>query len=182
MKLLKLKSEKEMRFKIGDRVWIIKEKHPVEANIMSISFQLIKNGKGEEPFLICIGYHLNQYNSDRYPLSAEFYPYEVYPTQKLPNELAQWHPETLLTTTEWKQAVGDRDDEASLEECELSPCCATISHIRDLLLKCENDSGLIERDVRRLRELLDSHRHPRSTSGRKSKNLNRIFRQLGILN
>ena len=63
----------------------------------------------------------------------------------------------------WRIAVGDRDvqDENSpysLENCNLSPCCADISEARDILLLCKKEGGLIVHDRDEMaRYLFESH-------------------------
>lgn len=96
--------------------------------------------------------------------------------KKKTDELNEWHPVKGLTDEDWKKAIGNRDDFESLENCELSCCCAVISEIRDILLECQKNSGLIERDVRTLCQYLGEHDIPL-----KRKNLDKIFEQLGIL-
>ena len=52
-----------------------------------------------------------------------------------------------MTRKQWLQAVGDRDSEDSLEDCELQPCCSKISDIRDIFLKCKKYGGLTKLEV-----------------------------------
>lgn len=104
----------------------------------------------------------------------------MYATEAQAMELAQWHPVSNLSEAEWEQAIGNREDDDSLEECDLSCCCATISAIRDLLLKCQENYGLIEREVRTLRQLLGEHEYP-MPNGERPVNLDKIIGQLGLL-
>lgn len=173
MKLPEIEPWCKPKFNVGDRVWIIKEKKAVENFVTAILFELVSASPGREPVLICTRYRLGMRNFE-----AKDYQFgldEVY-TEEEVKELVKWHPVKGLAKEEWKKAIGGRDDAESLENCELSRCCAVISDTRDLLLKCQEEGGLIERDVRTLCQYLGEHELPL-----KRKNLDKIFEQLGIL-
>ena len=176
MKLPEL--EREPQFQVRDRVWVIAGKNLQEDRVSSILLELCDVGGDKQPVLICTGYRLGTANLDSSDFS--FRPNEVYATEELAREFAQWHPVIDLSEADWKQAIGDREDDENLEECELSRCCAAISAIRDLLLKCQEDGGLAERDVRNLRQLLGEHEYPMH-NGQRPANLDKIIGQLGLL-
>lgn len=176
MKLPEL--EREPQFQVRDKVWIIAGRNPQEDRVSAILLELCDAGGDKQPVLICTGYRLGTANLDSSDFSFRLN--EVYATEELAGELAQWHPVSDLSEADWKQAIGDREDDASLEECELSRCCAVISAIRDLLLKCQEDGGLVERDVRTLRQLFGEHEYP-LPNGQRPANLDKIVGQLRLL-
>lgn len=177
MKLLEVDPGQEPQFNIGDRVWTIVYKAIREDSVSSILFQLCE-GSDSHPVLVCTGFRLTRLNLES---SDHIFPLnEVYATEAIAKELAQWHPVADLLEAEWKQALGDRDYDESLDECELSRCCGKISDIRDLLVKCQENSGLIERDVRTLRQLLNNHEYP-MPNGERPVNLDKVITQLGLI-
>jgi hypothetical protein len=89
-----------------------------------------------------------------------FFPYEIYSTEDEAKKLSSWFEVKGIRKRDWKTAIGDRKDDESLEEAELSRCCANISEARDLLLLCQKNSGLIQRDVNQLHYLLKGHEAP----------------------
>lgn len=178
MKLPVMKPNDAPQHNIGDSVWVISRRQPTMCNVLSIKLELCSSGKANDPVLLCMGYRLNTLNVDSKDWS--FRPHEVYASKELAEKLAQWHPVSDLSEEEWKMAIGVRDDDESLEECELSRCCATISSARNILLKCQKDGGLIERDVQSLCALLSGHGYPKP-GGQRPANLDKIVGQLGIL-
>lgn len=75
------------------------------------------------------------------------------------NEGSQWRPvQGSISEEEWFAAIGNRDeDEESIETCELSICCATISAIRDILIKAKKNGGLLYSDFVRLESYISYH-------------------------
>lgn len=61
-----------------------------------------------------------------------------------------------ISPEQWIDAIGDRDTD--IEDCDLPQCCAIISEMRSILIKCKEFKGLIQRDVDRLQFLAESHR------------------------
>ena len=166
-----------LKFQVRDKVWVIAGKDVQEDHVSAILFELCDDGNKQSTF-ICTGYRLGFANLDSIDLL--FSPNEIYESEELAKELAQWHPVSDFSEADWKQAIGDRRDDQSLDESELSRCCALISNIRDLLLKCQEDGGLIERDVRILRKLLKEHEYP-LPNGHRPANLDKVLGQLGLL-
>ena len=105
---------------------------------------------------------------------------QVYGELEVVKKLTQWHP-VSLEKDRWKLAIGNPGDGISFEKCELSSCCPTIVAIRSILFKCQEDSGLIERDTGELHQLLNSHEYPCSPDGERPRNLDEIIKQLGLL-
>lgn len=68
-------------------------------------------------------------------------------TKKEAIRLTKFYP-VKMNEKEWVKITGVRDDRTNIDEdCELTVCCAAISHIRDLLLKCKEKGGLIQYDI-----------------------------------
>ena len=80
----------------------------------------------------------------------------------------------------WDEAVGDRENEETIEECELSPCCSVISDIRDILLKCKEYAGLTKLEINNvswIEDVLVEHKKDKENSPL----LYRILGQLGVV-
>ncbi len=75
---------------------------------------------------------------------------------------------------DWLKAIGRRpsveemikaakektfDSEESLEESELASCCAGISHVRTILIKCQENKSLIGWEVEALQEAVNNSSH-----------------------
>lgn len=75
---------------------------------------------------------------------------------------------------DWFKAIGERptfeeikkgaeektfDSEESIEECELASCCAGISNVRTILIKCQKNKGLIGWEVESLQEAVNNSGH-----------------------
>jgi hypothetical protein len=104
-----------------------------------------------------------------------FYPGDVFALEKEALEATKFYP-VKATGRQWMKAIGlkkgakrsDYDD-----DCELQPCCANVSSIRDMLALCMEDGGLIARDVNRLGEMLTWHEGG-------GKEIEKILGQLGL--
>jgi len=94
-------------------------------------------------------------------------------TENKAKELVKFR-EVKLTNKEWFNAIGDRNILDSIEECELQSCCAVISNIRDILIKCKEKNGLIVYEIEELKQNIDEHEEI------EGKVLEEIFKQLGI--
>jgi hypothetical protein len=95
-------------------------------------------------------------------------------TEEEAKRLTQFH-KVELTDEQWYQAIGDRDEDESLEDCELSDCCSTISEIRTLLITCKENKGLIVWETEILQSLLSDH-----SSYEQTQILDKIFKQLDV--
>jgi hypothetical protein len=175
---LSVHAEYEPAFGLGDHVWVIAGKAPQDVRVLAVLFQLGRMNSEGRDVLLCTGYLLDTMNLDG--PDDSFPPHEVYASELAAQELAAWHPVDDISELEWKQAIGDREDDDSLDECELSRCCTTISRTRDILAKCQENSGLIERDLRILKELFKNHEYP-SPNGLRPQNLDKIIGELGFL-
>ena len=80
-----------------------------------------------------------------------------------------------VSANEWEQALGNREKETHHEDCELQSCCANISSIRDWLLQCKEDGGMVQDDIQQLDEALKAHDKPTETPVLES-----ILKQLGL--
>jgi hypothetical protein len=125
-----------------------------------------------------VAYRLNRDNFTTefiasWPLS------EVYSTRDAAQKAAVWHSVVGISDEEWPQALGDREDDASLDTCDLYRCCANIAHVREVLYTCRKDSGLKERDLAALKVNYLGCRGPLTQEELKTP-LGRILIQLGI--
>ena len=85
-----------------------------------------------------------------------------------------------MSSKEWDEAVGDRENEETIEECELLPCCSQISEIRDILLKCKKYGGLTKLEIDNItwiEGVLTEHNKDKENSPL----LYRILEQLGVI-
>jgi hypothetical protein len=180
----------EPKFNLGDVVWVIQGNNVnrcvLGSKVYSIKLELFIAKQGEPPVLVCTGYQLGVMNFDVLDAISSSYPHDkVYSTKEEAETLAKWHPVENISLEEWERAIGNRENDDSLDTCELSRCCAIISDIRDILLDCKENQGLIERDLLKLSDLLKSHDFPLYENllpdGQGSKNLAKILGQLGIL-
>ena len=179
MKLPELDSKNEPNFKVGDCVWTIQGKRVNAAKIVSIIFELCGAGADKPPVLIYTNYRLDTYNFDNDKFDTLFPPYRVYATKAEVEKLAKWHAVNNISEKEWKKALGNRDDESSLDTCEFQRCCANIADIRSLLYKCQKNGGLIERDVQNIRDGLKGHGHQMSKR-KETPIFNKIAEKLGL--
>lgn len=93
---------------------------------------------------------------------------------------------------DWFKAIGKRptfeeikkaakeetfDSEDSLEESELGSCCAGIADIRTILIKCQQNNGLIVWEVEALQKAVDNSSHDKPAD---SPIFTNILKQLNI--
>lgn len=153
MKSYEVHPEFTPKFKIGEKVWCINVGRRVESTeVLSIRFELF-NEQGKE-LLVCRGYNLRMLNlnTEDEHRNLDCWPAkEVYATEHEAKVLAKLHAVEDVSEEDWTKAIGNPDDEESFEKSELTPCCAEISNLRDLLMKCRKNKGLIERDMITLR-------------------------------
>ena len=176
MDVLPVHPQGKPQFSLGQKIWYINCRKEVdEDQIRAIDFKLVRHeGKDQ---LFCVGYDLQTVNIDAPGLP--FMPYDLYETKELADQLAVWHPITNMTDEQWEAAIGDRE-KGTAEDSELGICCADISEIRDLLITCRQDGGLMERDVQIISSLINNHDHDVVTTSEKCPNLQKILTQLNV--
>ena len=176
MDVLPVHPQGKPQFSLGQKIWYINCRKEVdEDQIRAIDFKLVRHeGKDQ---LFCVGYDLQTVNIDAPGLP--FMPYDLYETKELADQLAVWHPITNMTDEQWEAAIGDREKETT-EESELSECCSRIARVRDLLITCRQDGGLLERDVRVISNLITGDDHNIVTTPEKFPNLQKICAQLNV--
>lgn len=142
-------------FEPGAVVWIIRQRKVIATSVTSVRFEAVKtNEPGENRFtLMATDYRLLEINPERddwyFPL------YEVYATKRVAVEQARWISSKAIPNKVWEAAIGSREayeaytggEREISKECELQPCCADISALRDLLHRAWRHKGLIHRDV-----------------------------------
>jgi hypothetical protein len=82
---------------------------------------------------------------------------------------------------DWFAAIGLKEGMDRLEydeECELPPCCANISDIRNALEEVRSNKGLIERHRCELQDLLNQH--PERPTRKQAPKLYRILDTIGV--
>lgn len=154
MKLPDLDHENVPKFNVGDRVWVILYRRLQEAEVLSSSFELCNSSDGKRQILLHMGYRLNVYNSDRLGLDKSFYPYEVYASQETVLDLTRWHSTEGISRNEWYKVLRDDEKDESFERSEVYRCGDVSARLRSLLFSCEKNDGLIERDLRILKQEL----------------------------
>jgi hypothetical protein len=177
-------SHASQRLTVGDKAWVIDHKEVRQYWVRSIQFELLHLGN-REPELICTGFTFWEQKGGLMPHNSEtmseyFRPFEVYTNRPTAVRHARWHAVEGVSDEQWACAIGTREDDKSLDTCEMQRCCANVSQLRDYLLKCQRDGGLIHRDWRDLRHLLPQHEHP-LPDGKRPKNLDKILSKLGLL-
>lgn len=147
---------KAPRFSPGDEVWIAS--NPVYwTSIRTIPVSLVN--VDDENYLAWFGY----YETDKVTTSMlpSVNPFEindmyVFSTAKEAVTASKWTP-IKFSDDEWLRLIGDRDIEDSIEEAELSPCCAEISDIRDMLFNVKRRKGVMEIDREMLINSIKNH-------------------------
>lgn len=173
MKLPELDVKQKPQFNIDDEVWVILNKKAKKQQVISILFELTSGEK--QSVLVHKGYRLDAYNLNAGDFTLFFEPNEVYADKCEAEKLSAWHPVNGFSAAEWKQAIGGHNLE-SQRESDLSLCCAHIDAVRNILTRCQEDGGLIERDAQRLERLLEEHGYDANDS----KVLKGILTELGI--
>jgi hypothetical protein len=145
---------------IGTKVFIprpvVKDVH--EDEILGY-FCILGKDKEKGDILYATDYRLRIVNMDRGTFLDAWKADEFFLSYQEAKEMAVTYP-VVATQDEWFKAIGLKKDSDRLqydEECELAPCCGTISDIRDLL------STIMEREYctgmqkRTLVSLMNAH-------------------------
>lgn len=110
-------------------------------------------------YLIFKAYTLQSVNSSN--LIGEWYPEDVFTTEEETKRQTVF-TEMKFSEKEWLTAIGLNKLSEGMhgfvtDDCELEPCCNTISEIREILhTACKND-GLIHQEIERLKDCLTKH-------------------------
>ncbi len=127
---------------------------------------------------LCLGYRISLGNPDTYDMSWP--PAEVYEKEQDAVAAAEWFSVASISQQEWLVAIGERDGPTGIDDCELSRLNERIAEARSILIRCKENEGLLQRDVRRLVVLLSDGWYPRPM-GRRPPILDRIMEELGVL-
>lgn len=166
------------QFRLSETVWVIQGRNVIQTAILAINYAEVNdviNGI-EQPVLLTVSYDVGVYKLPS--LEVSHFANEIYRDQATAAQHAVWCPCADIPSDVWLAAIGDRENDDSLDSCELTRCCSEVSHVRDLLLKCCERQGLIQRDVDKLKHFLHSSAHSCTKDG---PNLDRIFARLGIV-
>jgi hypothetical protein len=156
---MNVKLFEDLPFDIGQKVFYIsartKTNNYRQSTVRSYNAEI---GKIEGQLVIfsrnvhLMALNIMQGGDGSYPVS------DVFATEEEVREATKFYPVTFITSDEWEQAIGTRrEDGVSIEDCELQPCCGTISDIRELLYQCYMRNGLIKLDRDRVASLITSH-------------------------
>lgn len=168
-------------FQIGQTVWLLEGRKVVSATIRTIKFELVGTPSYQQPMLHCVGYTLPFFNP--YASDGEIYPpADLYGDKATALQMAVWHPVTGISEKGWILAIGDNEDDGTIEDSELQPCCSNIAEVRRILGLCKEAGGLVERDVQKVIALLGIHDHIQALDKSEVSRapLQSIFSQLGI--
>lgn len=163
----------EPTHKINDTAWVIQHRRLLKVKILGINFTEVETETGH--VLMTTGYDTDVY-SDLRTGSRCFLPRQITTNEAEARRLCTWHPVVGLSKRQWMAAIGNPEDSDSLDTCEMPACCGNIGQIREHLMDCQVEGGLIQRDVERLADALANHERPSSFSN----NLDNILTQLGL--
>ncbi len=85
-----------------------------------------------------------------------------------------------ISEQDWDNAIGNRENEETIEECELSPCCFQISEVRDILLRCKKHGGLTKLEIGNI-SWIESALTENNNNKEKSPLLYNILEHLGVV-
>jgi len=175
-------------FPIGQTIYIPqKNRGALEVKVLGWHAVMLKRDGSEELYAIVQEYDIGEYvfvrRGDCLDTTNTVLRSECYDDRTKAQKASEFL-KVELNKKAWKLAIGDRNirDKSSpyhLENCNLHPCCAEISAIRDILLYCRENGGLIVHERDELVRLMQQHgfRHNKQSP---MNPLRMIFEQLGI--
>lgn len=177
-------------FSVGQKVWFVKNNGREYNSGIIASILFIYNGD-RSGGLRCERYYIEDFDKEetfeagglKIPVPfIEVFVDNVYELEEMVKILTEFHPVVGISEEEWLKAIGNYDDEGSIDKCDLPPCCASISQVRDILMDCKKEGGLVESRVRFLEYVLEnSHGDYLEREVRNTKSfIGNIYRQLGI--
>ena len=148
----------DLKYQPGDTVYAISPKGEIyDLRVRWVNARLIKD---EELFACLTSYECNSFNRFSEDIfDCTFYQDKLYATEQDAEKDAKFIP-VEFSEDDWYKAIGLKDGVNRIDydqECELSPCCAHISEIRNVLERVRENKGLIARERTILQELLDGH-------------------------
>lgn len=162
-------------YKTGDQVFIYCQVNKEISKTEVLAYVSETFFDENAPISRLLSYRLRRINlDDQY---GNWTPDYIYSTKEDAEKQTKFFPVTL-TEQEWFDAIGlkkDSDRTNYDENCELQPCCAVVSEMRDVLFDCLLDGGLINQDIKILEDIFNKHSIPQG------ENLDKIFDQLGLL-
>jgi hypothetical protein len=181
MSNLNFKKEFKPRFKIGETIWELTHNSfgPTTVVKQTIRTIILENYNIEGvDFYITKGYTTDIWNYDNEDNTIEWADgRNFYRTEKEALKEAKWTPVDLPYSGYKAIGIdvnGDRINE-ELQDCALGMCCADISVVRDLLIRCFICKGLCKKDIDTIKHIKKSH--PINISD----GLKNLFGALGIV-
>ena len=162
----------------GQEVWVVNGRNANREVRKEMVLAVICEITNLSQSPLCLGYRLPLLNMEVW--DGSWPPSEVYEEEKDALAAAEWFPVISISPQEWLVAIGDRDGPSGIEDCELSRLDERIAEARTILIRCKENEGLLQRDVRRLVALLSEGWYP-LPMGRRPPVLDRIMEELGVL-
>jgi len=172
------------KFNVGDTVWYFREEtgRYLSTKITCILAEIHNMSNWIDCSIRDFGMMCAGYKTETYPTWFEngryyFHNDELWRSEEEIRESAKWYP--IKDDHDWEAAIGNREEKSHLKS-ELAPCCSDISCIRDVLLKCQKNGGIIERDRQMILLSLGSHAEIIEEGKANFPNVNSIFSELDI--
>lgn len=169
------------KYEIGQKVFVIQRndtnpKHEIyERFVESIECRIVAWDK--TPNIITSGYFLDQPVGDDFT-NKPILPSNIFVSKQAAEDEIRWTsldlPYEVFRDALGCDKNGNRDDNL-METCELAPCCANISFIRDILIASMTDKGIMERNRLTVQQYLNDHEKPYAYD-----NLKKITESLGM--
>ncbi len=176
--------ESEALLPIGTSVYIPISNGGVQTSrITGYQARILKTSQESEPVAIVSDYVLEHYNNKKLirdkTLTNLWKSEEFCVTEEEAKKLAVSYSVTA-TQEQWLAAIGLNKDssrtDVSIEDCEMPPCCASISDIRDVLCSVMHTGEIDGIDRQMLIHMLATHTAPDDIE-----ELNTILSQIGIV-
>ena len=158
MKKIPCENLEDLKHLPGDTVYAISPKGEIyQMRVRWINARVIN----DEELLVCLTSiecsQSNRFSNDIF--DCTFTQDELYASEKDAEKDATFIP-VEFSEDDWFKSIGLKDEVNRIEyyqECDLSPCCANISEIRDTLDRVRINKGLIARERTLLQEQLNGH-------------------------
>lgn len=142
------------KFKPNDEVWIIRGPNEIIAtSVLGVRFELVNYAKDRQ-FLFHKRYTLSIFRNDKNFFDKNYSPYKAYKSDQKALEDYLWIPPVHIEDG-WTQGVGSPNVDYCKDESKFGYRYNDKPHIRGYLLKCKDRDGLINSNVKFLKEALE---------------------------